>query len=104
MNKETHWFEKATKFTKQYFSWMLKDNEKTKKKLNKCFSQEYINNLNFTGLDVEPYDILLLSYTGAFLSFLAFFIFDLGMILSYGSNIENIDALTVLHFFSQLSS
>ena len=96
MNKETHWFEKATKFTKQYFSWMLKDNEKTKKKLNKCFSQEYINNLNFTGLDVEPYDILLLSYTGAFLSFLAFFIFDLGMILSYGSNIENIDALTVL--------
>ena len=96
MNKETHWYERLAKFSKKYFQWMLKRNEKTKTKLKKYFPIDYINNLNFTGLDVEPYDILLLSYTGAFLSFMSFFIFDLCIILSYGSNISNIDPLTVL--------
>jgi len=96
MNKENHWFERLAVFSKKYFSWMLKNNEKTKIKLKKYFPPEYINNLNFTGLDVEPYDILLLSYTGAFISFIAFFIFDLCIILSYGSNIANIDPLTVI--------
>jgi len=96
MNKDDHWYIRAINFSKKHFSWMLKENEKTKKKLKKHFPPEYVNNINFTGLDIEPYDILLLSYTGAFLSFMAFFIFDLCIILSYGSNILNIDALTVL--------
>ena len=77
MNKEMHWFEQGAAFTRKYFSWMLLDTKKTEKKLRKYFTSDYRDKLNFTGLDVEPRDILLLAYAGAFISFIAFFIFDL---------------------------
>ena len=96
MSQEDHWYYRATKFSKKHFSWMIKNNQKNREKLKKYFPQDYLNNLNFTGFDIEPYDILLLSYTAALLSFLGFFIFDLCIILSYGENISDIDLLTVL--------
>ena len=61
MTHEDHWYYRAAIYSKKHFSFLLKNNKKTKNKLNKYFPPEYINNLNFTGLEVEPYDILLLS-------------------------------------------
>ena len=100
MKKEMHWYERGAKYAQKHFSWLVKDNEKTRKKLEKYFSQDYIDNLNFTGLEIEPRDVLLLSYAGAFISFFAFFIFDLLILLSYGFNIGKIDLITLFLMLS----
>jgi len=96
MNIEKHWFEKGAKFAKKYFSWMQKNNEKTKKKIDKFFTAEYIENLNITGLNIEPLDILLFAYMGAFLTFIGILILDLFILFSYAFNIDKIDPLTIL--------
>ncbi|MFH1101197.1 MAG: hypothetical protein V1726_04075 [Methanobacteriota archaeon] len=96
MTEEQHWFIRGTRFARNYFSWLVKNNEKTQRKLRRFFPAEYIDILSFTGLEVEPYDILLLSYAGAFVSFLVFFCIDLGVILSYGFQLGRIDVVTIL--------
>jgi len=80
MRTEPKWFIHGTHFAKKYFFWLLKDNEKTKQKLQRYFPSEYEDLLTFSELDIERYDILLLAYTSAFLSFLIFFVFDLFLI------------------------
>lgn len=96
MKEDMHWFEKGTAFAKKYFSWMTVDNSRTQQKIKKYFTQEYIDNLNFTGLNVEPHGILIFAYAGALISFISVFIIDLIIIFSYGANIEEIDVLTLL--------
>ena len=100
MNKEMHWYERAAIYANKHFSWIVKDNKKTREKINKYFPPDYIKNLNFTGLEVEPRDILLLSYAGAFISFLSFFIFDLLILFTYGFNIGKIDFITLILMLS----
>jgi hypothetical protein len=80
MRTEPKWFIHGTHFAKKYFFWLLKDNEKTKQKLQRYFPSDYEDLLTFSELDIERYDILLLAYTSAFLSFLIFFVFDLFLI------------------------
>ena len=96
MNKEEHWFERGTKVSKKYFSWLVRNNEKTQNKIRKYFSAEYMDNLNFAGLDIEPFDILVFAYAAAFMTFIAVFMMDLIVIVSYASNIGEIDVFTVL--------
>jgi len=96
MSKEEHWFERGTRFAKKYFSGMVKNNEKTQKKMKKYFTAEYIDNLSFAGLDVEPFDIMVFAYASAFITFIAVFMIDLIVILSYASDIGEIDGLTIL--------
>jgi len=96
MKKEQHWYERLAKYSKKHFSFMLKNNEKTKEKLSKSFNSEYAENLIFSGLEVEPYDIMLLGYVVAFLSFIFLFLIDILIILTYGANIYNIDILTLI--------
>jgi hypothetical protein len=93
---DEHWFEKGVLFAKRYFSWILQDNEKTQQKIKKYFTPAYLDNLNLTGLAIEPFDILVFSYAGAFIAFIAAFVMDLIIILSYGVHIAEIDAFTVL--------
>ncbi len=100
MKKEVHWFEKYAKIANKYFTWLVRYNDKTKEKIKKYFSNEYIDNLIFSDLQVEPYDILLLSYTGAFISFILLLFFDLLIFLSYGFNIDKIDVFTIILMFS----
>ena len=96
MNEDKHWFEQGAKFTKHYFSWMIRDNKKTKEKIKKYFTSEYMEYLKFSGLDVEPLDILSFAYAGAFLSFIVSFILDLIILFSYRTNITEIDLFTLI--------
>ncbi len=96
MKKDGHWFEQKTAFTKKYFKFLLPKNYKTEQKLKKYFKEDYIEKLNFTGLNVEPYDILVFSYAVAFLSMLCFLIVDFIILLNYGFNLQNIDLLTII--------
>jgi hypothetical protein len=95
MKTEHLWFERGVIFAQTYFSWLLKNNEKTQQKLRKYFTAEYEEILTFTGLDVEPYAILLFAYTCAFLAFLVVFVFDLSILCSYGFFLGNIDGVTI---------
>ncbi len=77
MRPEPTWFIRGAHFAKKYFFWLLKDNEKTKQKLQRHFPSEYEDLLLFSELEIERYDILLFAYTSAFLSFVCFFVCDL---------------------------
>jgi hypothetical protein len=96
MKTEQQLFERGVIFAQTYFSWLLKNNEKTQQKLKKYFTTEYEENLTFTGLNVEPYAILLFAYMCAFLSFLVLFVFDLLVVCSYGYFLEKIDSVTIV--------
>lgn len=93
---EEHWFEQGAHLARRYFSWMVQNNGKTKRKLAHYFSSDYRDMITFSGLNVEPVDILIFSYVGSFLTFVVAFIIDLIIILSYGSDITKIDGVTVL--------
>ena len=96
MNEDKHWFEQGVKFSKRYFSWMVKDNKKTREKIKRYFTPEYIEHLTFSGLDVEPIDVLVFAYAGAFLSFIVAFLLDLIVLFSYRANIAEIDGFTAI--------
>jgi len=96
MNEESHWFERGVRFMKTYLPWILRNNTRTQKKLKKYFTQEYQDTLIFTGLAVEPFDILLFAYGSALLSFLVFFCIDITVLVSYGPSLGDIDAMTIL--------
>ncbi|MBN2065445.1 MAG: hypothetical protein JW771_01375 [Candidatus Thermoplasmatota archaeon] len=93
---EEQWFEQGAHLARRYFSWMVKHNEKTKRKVAHLFSSTYRDTLTFSGLTVDPIDILIFSYAGALLAFLVAFVIDLLIILSYGAHIAEIDGVTVL--------
>jgi hypothetical protein len=95
MRPEPTWFIRGTHFAKKYFFWLLKDNEKTKQKLQRYFPSEYEDLLTFSELELERYDILLFAYTSAFLSFLIFFVFDLLFICIDALFLGQIDGVTI---------
>ena len=70
------WFEKGCKFSAKKFSWIVGDVKKFREKAEKSVSKEFIDSLNFTGLDVEPYEVLIFSYAGAMVCFILAFILD----------------------------
>ncbi len=96
MRTDISWFIRGVRFAKKYFFWLIKDNEKTQKKLKKYFPSEYEELLICSGLDIRPYDILLFAYTGAFLSFLFFFIFNLLIVFVSTLFSETIDIVTIM--------
>jgi hypothetical protein len=95
MRPEPIWFIRGTHFAKKYFFWLLKDNEKTKQKLQRYFPSEYEDLLTFSELELERYDILLFAYTSAFLSFLIFFVFDLLFICIDALFLGQMDGVTI---------
>jgi hypothetical protein len=95
MRPEPTWFIRGTHFAKKYFFWLLKDNEKTKHKLQRYFPSEYEDLLTFSELELERYDILLFAYTSAFLSFLIFFVFDLLFICIDALFLGQMDGVTI---------
>ncbi|MEF8878840.1 MAG: hypothetical protein V5A64_00425 [Candidatus Thermoplasmatota archaeon] len=95
MKKRFHWYEKASFFAEKYFSWMIKEDKKTRGKIEEKFDAEYVNNLNFTGLQLSTFDIVRLSYAGAFLFFVLFLLLDLIILLLHWFNFFSIDFLTL---------
>jgi hypothetical protein len=96
MTEEHHWFEQGARFSKTYFPWLVRDTIRAQKKLKKYFTQDYLDTLIFTGLDVEPVDVLLFAYASALLSFFVFFCLDLVVLVSYGASLGDIDVITIL--------
>jgi hypothetical protein len=99
MNTEKHWYEQAAEYASSHFPTFVKKDEKSRKKLAKSFPPEYIDNLRFTGLDVEPREIMILAYAGLLFSFLGFIILDAIILLLHGSFLGSIDLITLVLMF-----
>jgi len=100
MRPEPNWFIHGTCFAKKYFFWLLKDNTKTKQKLQRYFPSDYEDLLLFSELEVERYDILLFAYTSAFLSFLGFFVIDLLLLCIDIFFLRQMEAMTMILLIS----
>jgi Flp pilus assembly protein TadB len=77
---ETNWYVRACKAAR-HFSWLVGDFERFKKKVSDRASEEFVDAMNFTGLDIETWETILLSYAAAFVIFAIFISADISYIL-----------------------
>lgn len=91
-----HWFEQGAQFSKKYFFWLLKDTHRTQQNLQRHFPLGNDELLGFSDLEVTPYDILLFSYTIAFLSFIVLSVFFLFVLLAFAKVFYQMDAGSML--------
>jgi len=96
MSGEHHWFERGVQFANTYFPWIFRADVRTQKNLRTYFSQEYLDTLVFTGLDVEPSGVLRFAYLSAFLSFLVFLLLDIIVLVVYTTSFTSLDVITIL--------
>ncbi len=90
------WFEDLCKLSVKHFSWLVGDIKAFRKKAEKSVSEEFMESLNFTGLDVEPYEVLLLSYSGALVAAMAALSMDIIIFAFCGFSISNMGLITLL--------
>ena len=76
-------FEKICKNAVKKFSWVAGNEKEFKERINKKVSQEFLDSLIFTGLNLEPYEIILFSYIAAIFAFIAALILDVVILLFY---------------------
>jgi hypothetical protein len=100
MVDEKNWFERACEYAQKRFSFLISDNPSSKEKINKYFSSDYIETLNFSGLQVSPRGVLSLAYMTALIGFVGMFVIDVLIIFLYEGKIGEIDLFTLLMMFS----
>jgi len=93
MSKE---FEKWCRWAVKHFSWIVGDIKKFSRKADSSVSTEFIDSLNFTGLELEPYEILLFSYAGAIIAFLLALAIDISIVFLYRFALGNMGIFTIL--------
>ncbi len=90
------WFEKLCRFSAKHFLWAAGDVESFKNRAENAVSSQFINSLKFTGLDVEPYEVILASYAGAAIAFLISIAIDVIIFYFHAFSIESIGILTLM--------
>ena len=89
-------YEKGCKFAVKKFSWIVGDIKKFRKKAEKSVSKEFMESLNFTGLDLEPYEILLFSYAGAIIALIFALFIDFLILFFYNFSFKDMGYITIL--------
>ncbi|MEM2934819.1 MAG: hypothetical protein QXF32_00430 [Candidatus Thermoplasmatota archaeon] len=77
------------------FVGKLKIKEDKKEKINKKVSKEFLDSLHFVGTDLEPYEIIYLSYIFALISFLIAIFISISIFAIYNFSIKNMGFLTI---------
>ena len=92
-----NWYATACKSSVNLFGWLI-DVERFKKKSEDSVSQEFLDSLNFCGLDVEPYESQILAISGAASAFILLFVLDIFLFkfIVFGSNTITLMILTTL--------
>ena len=90
------WFEKLCKFSAQILLRAVGDIESFRKKTERAVSEEFIESLNFTGIEVEPYEVILASYMGAIIALLISISVDIAIFSFYNFSIAEMDMLTIV--------
>ncbi|MDG6228736.1 MAG: hypothetical protein QCH96_02080 [Candidatus Thermoplasmatota archaeon] len=94
MNEEDHWLYRIVWFSKRYCSFLRPDGA-LKGTAKSFFDKEYLDTLQFCGFHLSAYEMLLASYTIAFLSFLVLLSIDVAIIILYVSMALPLDGLTL---------
>lgn len=92
----TAWYERLCSLAVQHFSWLAGDLPAFKRKARDSVSEEFIDALNFTGLQVEPYEVLLCSYAGALVATMTALLLDVLVLAFYGFSIGAAGGLTLV--------
>jgi len=77
MNYDQNLYCRACKVSVKHFSWVISDLADFKKKSEKTVSKEFLDAINFSGFELEPWETHILSYTCGLLLFLLIVILDL---------------------------
>jgi hypothetical protein len=77
MNNDQGLYCHACKVSVKHFSWLSGDLAGFKKKSEKTVSKEFLDAINFSGFELEPWETHILSYTSGLILFLLMAILDL---------------------------
>jgi hypothetical protein len=77
MNNDSGLYCHACKVSVKHFSWLAGDLDDFRKKSEKTVSKEFLDAINFSGFELEPWETHILSYTSGLLLFLLMAILDL---------------------------
>ncbi len=69
-----NWYYRTCKICTKHLSWII--SEKYRKTSEKTVSREFLDALYFTGLEIEPWEVHILAYTGAVVSLLLMITLD----------------------------
>ena len=75
MNNYQNLYYRACKVSVRHFSWLVGDLGEYRKKSEKTVSKEFLDAINFSGFELEPWETHILSYTGGLVLFLLMAIF-----------------------------
>ncbi len=70
MDEYQNWYCRACKNSVKHFSWLAGDLENHKKRSEKAVSREFLEAINFSGFDIEPWEVHILAYSGGLISLL----------------------------------
>ncbi len=89
-------FERGCKFAIKHFSWIVGNPEEFREKIKKKVSDEFIDSIKFTGMRVEPHEIILFSYAAGVIALLAAILLDVIIFLFYRFSPFHMGIFTVL--------
>ncbi|MCX9082822.1 MAG: hypothetical protein OIN83_11570 [Candidatus Methanoperedens sp.] len=96
MDDHQNFYCRACCFSVKHFSWIVGDLDKYKKKSEKTVSKEFLDAMNFSGFDLEPWETHILSYTCSL--FLFILLISLDIIIFNISTYERNSILFILVF------
>lgn len=76
MDEYQNWYCSACKVAAKLFGWMVGNTDEYRKKSERTVSQEFMDALNFTGYDIEPWEAHILAYSGFLILLLMMLIVD----------------------------
>lgn len=91
MDEYQNWYCCACKFSAKYFIWIAGDIEKHKKRSEKTVSKEFLDAINFSGFEIEPWEVQVFAYAGAFISL--FLMLSLDIVLFSAAKYETASIL-----------
>ncbi len=68
MDEYQNWYCRACKNSVKYFSWLAGNIENHKRRSEKAVSREFLEAINFSGFDIEPWEVHILAYSGGLIS------------------------------------
>ncbi len=95
MKHTSSWYETLGRKISSTCSWLLPENEQSKTKINRYVTPSYLDALRFSGLQLNPREILIFSYATALLTFLGMLALDISIVLIYYAAGVNIDLFTM---------
>ncbi len=96
MDNNQNWYSRACKISAKHFSWIVGSIDDYRKKSEKAVSREFLDAINFTGLEIEPWEVHVLAYSAGLILLLILLLFDL--ILFSVANYETSSIMAVSAF------